>query len=67
MQIKNFDLRHFFREDTMGGAGQTVRDLVWTQTEWTGQKKGTVRVLTESNTPICAMNLFNNGLKSDYI
>jgi hypothetical protein len=33
MQIKNFDLRHFFREDTMGGAGYTFRDLVHPQTE----------------------------------
>jgi len=33
-RIKNFDLIHFFLEDTMGGAGYTFHDLVRPQTEW---------------------------------
>jgi hypothetical protein len=57
MQIKNFDLRHFFRKDTMGGAGYTIHDLAQTEAEQDTNK--IVRLLTEPNAPIYAMKLFN--------
>ena len=57
MQTKNFDLSHFFRKDTMGGAGYKFHDLVQTQAEWDTNK--TVRLLTEPNAPIYAMKIFD--------